>query len=55
MCGCGWVSVFPPLAPRALTSSAAMRMCWAWSSSRIIATTGVAPYLPFSPRIREGG
>lgn len=35
-------------APRALTSSAAVRMWWAWSSSKISMMMGVAPSLPLS-------
>jgi hypothetical protein len=37
------------LAPLALTSSAAILMCMAWSSSRMMAITGVWPLGPSAP------
>ena len=42
-------------APRALTSSAAVRMCDAWSSSRISMMQGVWPFFPLAPSISAKG
>lgn len=39
------------LAPLAFTSSAAILMCMAWSSSRMMAITGVWPLGPSAPAV----